>query len=250
MIEINGVTHHIAGTRILDDISLQLKPGGVVALVGPNGAGKSTLLSLVARLQVLQTGSVRVSGLQVGQVADDQLARELAILPQELSVSSRLTVRDLVGFGRYPYHKGRAGPEDEILIDQALAAFDLGALSDRPLETLSGGQRQRAFLAMAYAQDTQYLLLDEPLNNLDIAASRLLMQRLRDLAGQQGRTVVIVLHDINYAAAYVDRIVALKAGRVVADGAPSDIVTEAMLADVFETNASVGQINGRPVVLV
>jgi iron complex transport system ATP-binding protein len=250
MIEINGVTHHIAGTRILDDISLQLKPGGVVALVGPNGAGKSTLLSLVARLQALQTGSVRVNGLQVGQVADDQLARELAILPQELSVSSRLTVRDLAGFGRYPYHKGRAGREDEILIDRALAAFDLGALSDRPLETLSGGQRQRAFLAMAYAQDTQYLLLDEPLNNLDIAASRLLMQRLRDLAGQQGRTVVIVLHDINYAAAYADRIVALKAGRVVADGAPSDIVTEAMLADVFETNASVGQINGRPVVLV
>ena len=250
MIEVENVTHRIARQTILSDVSLVLEKGGIVALVGPNGAGKSTLLSLVARLLPLQSGGIKVDGLRIGVAADDVLARTLAILPQELNVASRLTVRDLVGFGRYPYHKGRPTSEDTALVAQALTLFDLDDLAERQLETLSGGQRQRAFVAMAYVQDTEYLLLDEPLNNLDIGTSRALMEQLRNLAETRNRTIVIVLHDINYAAAYADRIVALKAGQVVADGPPDQVVDDGLLRRVFGTNARVSLIDGRPVVLV
>lgn len=250
MIKIDTLSHQIAGQTILRDISLSLDKGGVIALIGPNGAGKSTLLSLIARLIPIQHGRVTVNDLPVGQVADDVLARTLAILPQDLNVASRLTVRDLVEFGRYPYHKGRPTADDHAHVETALSQFDLTALADRQLDTLSGGQRQRAFVAMAYAQDTDYLLLDEPLNNLDIAASRSLMARLRELADEKGRTVVIVLHDINYAAAYADRIIALADGDLRADGPPAQIVTEDLLRDVFGTDARVAQVQGRPIVLV
>ena len=250
MIDIDGVSYRIGGQQILRDVSLRIAPGGVVALIGPNGAGKSTLLSLIARLQALQSGRISVNGLPVGQVADDALARVLAILPQDLTVTSRLTVRDLVGFGRYPYHKGRPTAQDDALVADALRSFDLEDIAGRVLETLSGGQRQRAFVAMAYAQDTAYLLLDEPLNNLDIAASRALMTRLQMLAAEKGRTVIIVLHDINYAAAYADRIIALKEGQVIADGPPRQIITDGLLQDVFETGAKVFRVDDRPVVLV
>lgn len=250
MIEIQDVSHRIGRAQILQDVSLRLDRGGVIALAGPNGAGKSTLLSLMARLQPLQRGRITVDGLQIGSCEDRALARKLAILPQQVNASSRLTVRDLIGFGRYPHHQGRPGSGDRSRVEEALVLFDLAEFAGRQLETLSGGQRQRAFVAMAYVQDTDFLLLDEPLNNLDLAASRGLMARLRDLADSKGRTVVIVLHDINYATAYADRIVVMKAGQVVADGAPAGVVTEKMLRSVFETEARVEAAGGRPVVLV
>jgi len=250
MIDVQGVSHRIGGAQILQDVSLRLERGGVVALAGPNGAGKSTLLSLMARLQVLQSGRITVDDLAVGACDDRALARKLAILPQQANASSRLTVRDLVGFGRYPHHRGRPGAADRERVEEALGLFDLAEFAGRQLETLSGGQRQRAFVAMAYVQDTDFLLLDEPLNNLDLAASRSLMARLRELADSKGRTIVIVLHDINYATAYADRIVVLKAGQVVADGVPGAVVTEGMLQAVFETEAKVELAAGRPVVLV
>lgn len=250
MIDIRNVSYQIAGQPILRDVSLQLDKGGVVALIGPNGAGKSTLLSLVSRLLPLQSGAISIDDLRIGAATDNALAQTLAILPQDLTVASRLTVRDLVGFGRYPYHRGRPGAEDHALIQAALSLFDLSDLAERQLETLSGGQRQRAFVAMAYAQDTDYLLLDEPLNNLDIAASRSLMTILKDMATGRGRTVVIVLHDINYAAAYADRIIALKSGEVVADGSPEVVVTDQLLQKVFQTRARVTSVYGRPIVLV
>lgn len=250
MIEISDLSYDIEGVSILRGVSLTLDKGGVIALVGPNGAGKSTMLSLMARLLPLQKGRVQIDGLDVQATDSRALAKRMAILPQSVNAASRLSVRDLVGFGRYPYHRGRPGAQDAELIDQSLAFFDLLGLADRQLDMLSGGQRQRAFVAMAYAQDTDYLLLDEPLNNLDLAASRALMTRLRDLADSSGRTVVIVLHDINFATAYADRIIALKDGAIAADGTPQEVVTAAMLQDVFNTPAEVEIIANRPVVLV
>lgn len=197
MIRIEAVSHQIDGTQILSDVSLEIPKGGVSALVGPNGAGKSTLLSLIARLQKLQTGQIHVEDLNVAHCPSNALARRLSILPQSDDIASRLTVQELIGFGRYPYHKGRPQLEDLDKVEEALAAFQLTGLRTRQLDTLSGGQRQRALIAMTYAQDTDYLLLDEPLNNLDIAASRVLMQQLRILAAEKGRTIVIVLHDLN-----------------------------------------------------
>ncbi|HBB84428.1 MAG TPA: ABC transporter ATP-binding protein, partial [Sulfitobacter sp.] len=161
-----------------------------------------------------------------------------------------LTVRELVGFGRYPYHKGRPTAEDDEKVEAALATFDLLPLAERRLDTLSGGQRQRAQVAMTFAQETDYILLDEPLNNLDIAASRSLMRTLQDLARNHGRTIVIVLHDINYAAAYADQIVAMKDGRITHQGAAVEVVTEAMLLQVYGTSASVHHIGDKVVVAV
>ncbi|MEP3347981.1 MAG: ATP-binding cassette domain-containing protein [Litoreibacter sp.] len=246
MIKVSNVSYDIGGTQILSDISLDIQKGAITALIGPNGAGKSTLLSLIARLMPLQTGSITVDDLEVGSCASDILAQTLAILPQSSDAAPRLTVRDLVGFGRYPYHKGRAGPEDLEIIAQALDRFELNDLANRQLDTLSGGQRQRAQVAMIHAQSTEYVLLDEPLNNLDIAASRALMQLLRRL----GRTVVIVLHDINYASSYADQIVAMKGGKIHSIGTPLDVVRSELLEDVFGTGGLVHDVGGRPLVQV
>ncbi|MEM8786899.1 MAG: ATP-binding cassette domain-containing protein [Pseudomonadota bacterium] len=250
MIRVAGLRHRIGGVPILHDVDLVLEPGGVTALIGPNGAGKSTLLSLIARLQPLQTGRIEVDDLVVGVSPTDALARRLAILPQRTEIAPRLSVRQLVAFGRYPHHKGRAGPPDLMAVEAALERFDLTPLADRMLDTLSGGQRQRALVAMIFAQAADYLLLDEPLNNLDIAGARGLMAQLRTLARTAGRTILIVLHDINYAAAYADRIVAMRAGRIVASGPPADVITAATLHAVFDSDAAVETVRGRPVVLV
>ncbi|VCU57176.1 Petrobactin ABC transporter, ATP-binding protein [Tritonibacter mobilis] len=250
MIEVQNLSHDIHGAPILRDISVSVPKGGVVALVGPNGAGKSTLLSLMARLIPRQQGRITVDELVVGESDDKDLARRLAILPQTVHAASRLTVRDLVGFGRYPYHRGRPTPDDRAMVEDGMRLFDLLALAERSLDTLSGGQRQRAFVAMTYVQDTDYLLLDEPLNNLDLAASRALMARLRDLADNKDRTVIIVLHDINFATAYADRVLVMKEGRLCADGAPQDVITETLIQSVFETDAPLRTVEGRPVVMV
>ncbi|WP_065330224.1 iron ABC transporter ATP-binding protein [Tritonibacter mobilis] len=250
MIEVQNLSHDIHGAPILRDISVTVPKGGVVALVGPNGAGKSTMLSLMARLIPRQQGRITVDELVVGESDDKDLARRLAILPQTVHAASRLTVRDLVGFGRYPYHRGRPTPDDRAMVEDGMRLFDLLPLAERSLDTLSGGQRQRAFVAMTYVQDTDYLLLDEPLNNLDLAASRALMARLRDLADNKDRTVIIVLHDINFATAYADRVLVMKEGRLCADGAPQDVITETLIQSVFETDAPLRTVEGRPVVMV
>ncbi|TNJ48384.1 ABC transporter ATP-binding protein [Phaeobacter sp. B1627] len=250
MIEVHNLTYRIAGAAILTDISMRVPLGGIVALIGPNGAGKSTLLSLMARLLPLQQGRITVDELVVGQSDDRELARRLAILPQTMQATSRLSVRDLVSFGRYPYHRGHPTAEDRDRVEDGLRLFDLSGMADRSLDTLSGGQRQRAFVAMTYVQDTDYLLLDEPLNNLDLAASRALMVRLRELADEKGRTIIIVLHDINFATAYADRVLVMKNGRLCADGPPRDVVTPELINGVFETDAPLRIVDGRPVVMV
>lgn len=250
MIEVRGVGHRIAGQDILKDITVQIPSGGVTALIGPNGAGKSTLLSLISRLMPLQQGVISVNGSPLHRTSSDQLARLLAVLPQASEIAPRLSVAQLVRFGRYPHSKGRPTKICIAKIEQAIARFELEHFKDRMIDTLSGGQRQRALLAMAYAQDTDYLLLDEPLNNLDIAAARHLMKLLRNMAKTEEKTILIVLHDINYASAYADRIIALRAGRIVANGSPQNVITEETLVDVFGTEAPVISVQGAPLVLV
>ncbi|MFC6446689.1 iron ABC transporter ATP-binding protein [Shinella zoogloeoides] len=249
MIRIENVSFRHRATPVLHDVSLTIPKGGVVALIGPNGAGKSTLLSLVARLQPLQAGAISVDGLPVDTTPGRDLARVLAILRQDTAVASRLSVRELVGFGRFPHGRGRMTGEDHALVAAAIARFDLGDLSDRLIETLSGGQRQRALVAMAFAQGTDYLLLDEPLNNLDMYYARALMRALRTAADADGKTVVVVLHDINQASAHADRIVAMKGGRIVADGAPAEILDADTLEAVFGFRMRVETIAGTPFAL-
>ena len=250
MISIRDLSFQIGGAQILTDISLDLPSGKITALIGPNGAGKSTLLSLVARLEKVQAGSVVVGDLTVGECSNRELAKHLSILPQLLDQVPRLSVRDLVSFGRFPYHQGRPTHEDTAAINHALKLFHLKDLAGQSVDELSGGQRQRAQIAMIFAQDTEYMLLDEPLNNLDIAGARSLMALLRDLADTHGKTIVIVLHDINYASRYADWVVAMKNGQIAAEGAPVMTVTPRLLRDVFHTDADIEYIGGVPVVIV
>ncbi|MGQ4273797.1 iron ABC transporter ATP-binding protein [Terrihabitans sp. B22-R8] len=249
MIRIENVSLTRRTTRILDGISLDIPKGGVTALVGPNGAGKSTLLSLIARLQPLQTGRITVNNLPVDTTPGRELARTLAILRQDPGVAGRLRVRELVAFGRFPHNRGRATDNDRALTRAAIERFDLTGLADRFIDTLSGGQRQRALVAMAFCQETDYLLLDEPLNNLDMFYARDLMRGLRRAADEDRRTIIVVLHDINHAAHHSDRIIGMRDGRVVADGAPAEILTTGQLAKIFGYDMRVEMIDGRPVAL-
>lgn len=249
MIEITGVSLALGGNRILDDVSLTVPKGGVTALVGPNGAGKSSLLSLIARLRPLQSGRITVDGLPVDTTPSRQLAKIMAILRQDPGVASRLRVVELVGFGRFPHHRGRLTAKDREIIAASLEQFDLSDLALRFIDTLSGGQRQRALVAMTFCQGTDYILLDEPLNNLDMFHARNLMRTLRRIADEHGKTVLIVLHDINHAASYADRIVAMKDGAVVASGETGDVIRPDILESVFGFSMRVEHIAGRLTVL-
>ena len=245
MITVSDVHHSYDGsTPVLDAVDLEIPQGALTSLVGANGAGKSTLLSVVARMLTPDRGHVVVGDLDVLRAPADQVARQLAVLRQDNHVTARLTVIDLVRFGRFPYSKGRLTPECHRIAEQALEWVDLGAFRDRYLDQLSGGQRQRAFLGMVLAQDTEYLLLDEPLNNLDMKHSAHTMALLRRAVDELGKTVVVVLHDINFASAYSDHIVAMRDGAVVAAGPPSQIIRREVLREVFDMDIVVQDLHG------
>ncbi|WP_422374712.1 ABC transporter ATP-binding protein [Roseibium sp.] len=249
MIEIENVSFRHGKTPVLRDISLRIERGGLTALIGPNGAGKSTLFALMARLLPLQSGYIRFDGMDVGNAPSRDLARKLAILRQDTSTASRISVLDMVGFGRFPHHRGRPTPDDHAKVEVALETFELKAIADRFIDELSGGQRQRVLVAMAFAQDTDYLLLDEPLNNLDMHFARDLMRQLRSLSDDHGKTVVVVLHEINYAASHADRIIALKNGALAATASPQDFMTPETLSKIYDMEVAVRTIDGRKVAL-
>ena len=238
MISIDSVVKQYSPSVRIGEVSLDI-PAGITALVGPNGAGKSTILTMVGRLLGIDEGTIEVGGLNVATTKSSELARTLSILRQENHFISRLTVRQLVGFGRFPHSKGRLNAEDEAIIDRYIGFLDLEELEGRYLDQLSGGQRQRAYVAMVLAQETEYVLLDEPLNNLDIARSVEMMRMLERAAREFSRTIVIVLHDINFAARYASQICALKDGKVAFMGTPEEIMRDEVLTDIFDTPVTV-----------
>ncbi|MBY8978020.1 ATP-binding cassette domain-containing protein [Rhodobacteraceae bacterium NNCM2] len=244
MIEVQNLRKAYGRTVVVDDVSLTLQTGGVTSVIGPNGAGKSTLLSLVARLIERDGGGILLNGRDVVETPADELARQLAFLRQDNHLAVRLTVRDLVSFGRYPYSKGRLKEEDKVEVERAIAVVGLDGLDARFLDELSGGQRQRAFIAMVLAQGTDYALFDEPLNNLDISHAVAVMKLLRQAADTLGKTVVVVLHDLNFASRYSDRIVAMCNGEVVASGAPADVMQPEILARIYGIDIAIAQRNG------
>lgn len=224
----------------LQSISLDWAASGLTALIGPNGCGKSTLLKTIAGHLDPNGGSVEISGQGIGRLGNRRLAKLVSFLPQHPVMPPAITVRDLVGYGRAPHQNlfGFRSAEDEERVEGAMSLVDLTALSDRPLASLSGGQRQRAFIAMCMAQDTPYLMFDEPTSFLDIRYQLDVLDLLTVLKAT-GKVVVVVLHDIEQAARYADEIIVMKAGGIVDRGPPGQVVTEAMIADVFGIAAEV-----------
>ena len=249
MIKITGVSHHIGKQQILHDISLSLPSAQVIALIGPNGAGKSTLFSLMARLQPLQSGQVCFAEHDIVSCHARTLSKTVAMLGQDNQVQGRLRVHELLMFGRYPYHQGQPTANDQQKVQEIIERFELEPLAERFLSSLSGGQRQRVLIAMIVCQDTPYLLLDEPLNNLDMYHAGRLMRELHELSHHQQKTVVIVLHDINQAAQFADTVVTMKEGKVMAVGRPVDVITQATMKDLYNVDVTVLNHQGRPVIV-
>ncbi|MFE2040218.1 ABC transporter ATP-binding protein [Streptomyces sp. NPDC059477] len=245
MIEFTDIRKSYGDDTVLGPVSGQIPAGGVTSLVGPNGAGKSTLLTIIGRLAEPTSGTVTVDGLDIHRAKSQEVARTLSILRQENHFTARVTVRELVSFGRFPHSRGRLTPQCVAHVDDALGFLHLGDLQHRYLDQLSGGQRQRAYVAMVLAQDTRYVLLDEPLNNLDMKHSVRMMGQLRRAADELGKTIVLIVHDINFAAAYSDRIIALRDGRVAASDTVDAMMRADVLTEVFDTPVQIHEIDGK-----
>lgn len=220
-------------------LNIEIPKAGLTSLIGPNGAGKSTALLMIGRLLNMDEGQITVANMDISEAKSADLAKILTILRQENHFVTRLTVRQLAGFGRFPYSKGRLTNDDELIISKYIDFLDLTDLENRFLDELSGGQRQRAYVAMVLCQETEYILLDEPLNNLDVARSVQMMKHLRKAANEFGKTILIVMHDINFAAKYSDRICAMKDGKIAAFGPVTDIMDASLLSDIFETQIDI-----------
>lgn len=247
MIEVKEVSKQYGKKIVLDGVDLQFPRGKITSLIGSNGAGKSTLLSIVSRLLAQDGGAVMVDGKNVTDYKNKVLAQRLSILKQSNYVRLKLTVKELVSFGRFPYSQDKLTDEDWEKVDQAIRFLDLEEIENAYIDELSGGQKQRAYMAMVVAQDTEYVLLDEPLNNLDMKHSVQTMKTLRRLADEWNKTIIIVLHDINFASHYSDYIVALKDGKVKYFDTTDNIINEEVLSDVFDIDISVTEFNDKKV---
>ncbi|CAD2070724.1 ABC transporter ATP-binding protein [Phocicoccus pinnipedialis] len=247
MIQIRGLTKAYGEKKVVEDVSLDIEKGKLLSLIGPNGAGKSTVISMVTRLLDKNSGEVLLEGEDLFTKPDNELAKKISILKQSNNLDLNITVRELIAFGRYPYCKGRLRKEDNEKIDEAIKYMGLGEFEDRMIDELSGGQRQRVYIAMTIAQDTEYIFLDEPLNNLDMKHSVQIMQILRRLCRERNKTIIIVIHDINFASCYSDNIVALKDGKLAISGTKDEVIQENILREIYEIDIQIQNICGHQI---
>ena len=247
MIETKNIIKKYSNKKVVDDVSLIIEKGKLTSLIGPNGAGKSTVLSIIARLMKSDGGEVTIEGKNLKEWDEKELAKKISILKQSNNINVRLKIEELVSFGRFPYCDGRLQAEDKKLVAEAIEYMQLTEMKDRYLDELSGGQRQRAYIAMVIAQNTEYILLDEPLNNLDMKHSVQMMKVLRGLVDNLGKTVVIVMHDINFASCYSDKIAVLKEGKLVKDEDKNKIIDKDFLEEIYEIDFNIQNINNQKI---
>ncbi len=232
---------------VVDDVSFELPQGKVISLIGPNGAGKSTVLNMITRLVACDSGAIEFYGKNLKDWNSKELAKKLAILTQSNTMQAKLTIRELVTFGRFPYSGNRMTEEDHKIIEEAIRYMELEEFADRFVDELSGGQRQRAYIAMVIAQDTDYIFLDEPTNNLDIYHSSNMMKIVRKLCDDLGKTVILVLHEINFASTYSDYIGAFKNGKLYKFGTVEEVMTKETLKELYQVDFEILNINDKPV---
>ena len=246
MITVSNVSVQFGKRVLFNDVNLKFTSGNCYGIIGANGAGKSTVMGMLSRLIAQDSGLVDFEGTEITRWKSRELSKRLAILTQANNVQMKLTVRELVAFGRFPYSGGRLTQEDNEIIDRAIAYMELGDFEEQFIDELSGGQRQRAYIAMVIAQDTEYILLDEPTNNLDIYHATNLMRIVRRLCDELGKTVILVLHEINYAAFYSDYICAFVDGKIAKFGTVQEVITKENLSDIYKVDFEIMQIEGKP----
>lgn len=247
MIQLKNIIKAYNNYTVLEEINLEFPKNQLISLIGPNGAGKSTLLSIISRLIEKDNGSIFINDKDLFSFKNRTLAKQLSILKQTNHIELRLTVEDLVAFGRFPYSQGRLTTLDKEKINEALTFCSLNDFKTKYLDELSGGQQQRAFLAMVIAQDTDYILLDEPLNNLDMKLSVQVMKTLKRLVIEKNKTIIIVIHEINFAANYSDYIVGMKNGKIMSHGKTSAMITAENLEKMFDLEFEVIEHNGKKI---
>lgn len=234
------------GKTVVDSVSFEIPKGKVLSLIGPNGAGKSTVMGMISRLIAKDAGVISFENKDLSKWKSRDLAKKLAILTQHNNVQMKLTVRELVAFGRFPYSGSRLTEADNEMIDKAIDYMELKDFEDRFIDELSGGQRQRAYIAMVIAQDTEYILLDEPTNNLDIYHASNMMRIVRRLCDELGKTVILVLHEINYAAFYSDYICAFVDGKIAKFGTVDEVIQKDILSDIYNVDFEIIRIHDKP----
>ena len=234
MIQIKRLNKSYGKQKVVNDVDIVIEKNKITSLIGANGAGKSTLFLLITRLLNKDNGEIIIESKNIESLTKKELSKKIAILLQTNNISMRLTVRDLVSYGRFPHSEGRLTQVDKKHIDEAIEYMNLGEFENRYLDELSGGQRQRAYIAMAIAQDTEYIFLDEPLNNLDMPHAIKMMKMLRHLCDEHKKTIILVMHDVNYTSAYSDNIIAMKKGSVVKSGSVDEVIDESVLSKVYD----------------
>lgn len=249
MISIKNISKKYGEKHVVDHVDLDIPKGKIIAFIGSNGAGKSTLISIISRTLSKNSGEVYIDEKELKEWKSKELSKRLSILKQSNYLNIRLTIKELVSFGRFPYSNGKLTKEDEKIVEDAISYMKLEDLQDRYLDELSGGQRQMAYIAMIIAQDTEYVFLDEPLNNLDMRHSVHIMKIIRKLVDDLGKTVMVVIHDINFVSCYADYIVAMKDGKIVEEGVTEKVLNSEGLKDVYGMDIGIHQVDGKNICL-
>ncbi len=234
------------GKTVVNSVSFEIPKGKVISFIGPNGAGKSTVMGMISRLIVKDAGIINFEEKDLAKWNNKELAKKLSILTQHNNIQMKLTVRELVAFGRFPYSGNHLTEEDVEMIDRAIAYMELQEFEDRFIDELSGGQRQRAYIAMVIAQDTEYVLLDEPTNNLDIYHASNMMRTVRRLCDELGKTVILVLHEINYASFYSDYVCAFVEGKIAKFGTVDEVINKEVLSEIYNVDFEIIHVDGKP----
>lgn len=249
MFKINNVNKNYGYQKVLSQINLEIPQNKLTCIIGPNGAGKSTLLNAISRLIKVDKGDILINSKNLKDWDKKELSKTLSIMKQLNNINVRLTIADLVAFGRYPYSEDRLTENDYQKINEALEYTGLSSIKDKYIDQLSGGQKQRTYIAMTLAQDTEYILLDEPLNNLDIKHILEVMHLLKKLVKEHNKTIILVVHDINIASTFADYIVAMKNGEIIESGLTENIINNEILYKIYDINFQIENFKNKKICL-
>ena len=240
MLKIKNLNKFYGDKQVLKDVHIDIPDKQFISIIGPNGSGKSTLINCITGL-IEYEGNIYLEDTNIKKYPKKELAKEISLLKQNSYYDLKITIKELVSFGRFPYSSGNLTKEDEDIVDEIINFLNLTHLQDSYINNVSGGERQRAYIAMMLAQDTNYMILDEPLNNLDMRNSKQIMTLLKKFVEERNKTILLIVHDINFASLYSDKIMAIKEGSIVEYDDTDKVITEEKLKNIYDTDIKITQ---------